>query len=111
MGFGAAEPKRKKAAVASGPKFREETPKKGSDMTTPSPYRTAQYKVHRTICKRKITRSYAFGACQPGFSLAACIESKSSDASGPRRNGGAVVDRALVVCALAAEYALGKSEA
>ena len=26
---------RKKAAVASGPKFREETPKKGSNPTTP----------------------------------------------------------------------------
>jgi hypothetical protein len=26
---------RKKAAVASGPKFREETPKKGSNMATP----------------------------------------------------------------------------
>jgi hypothetical protein len=26
---------RKKAAVASGPKFREETPKKGSSTTTP----------------------------------------------------------------------------
>jgi hypothetical protein len=33
--------KEKKAAVASGPKFREETPKKGYGMTTPSPYRTA----------------------------------------------------------------------
>jgi len=33
--------RRKKAAVASGPKFREETPKKGSDTATPSPYRTA----------------------------------------------------------------------
>jgi hypothetical protein len=30
-----AEQPRKKAAVASGPKFREETPKKGSGMTTP----------------------------------------------------------------------------
>jgi hypothetical protein len=32
---------RKKAAVASGPKFREETPKKGNDPATPSRYRTA----------------------------------------------------------------------
>jgi hypothetical protein len=34
----------KKAAVASGPKFREETPKKGCDKATPSPYRTAKYR-------------------------------------------------------------------
>jgi hypothetical protein len=41
---------RKKATVASGPKFREETPKKGYDKATPSPYRTAIITPHRTNC-------------------------------------------------------------
>ncbi len=57
-------PEKKKATVASGPKFREETPKKGYDTATPSPYRTAILTSRRTICNRKIHEKLCL-SCMP----------------------------------------------
>jgi hypothetical protein len=44
---------RKKAAVASGPKFREETPKKGSGKATPIASRTIKLRCNAQTRKRK----------------------------------------------------------
>ncbi|AWB23536.1 hypothetical protein DA075_23740 [Methylobacterium currus] len=96
---------RKKAALASGPKSREETPKEGSKAATPSRPCDAQTSVRRTKRKRNFRirpRSKRVAALSPrhafesGFRISAFAKIGASCRSpmardGARNRGSAVV--------------------